>query len=57
VVVTTPAELRKQARKLNAQLVRDTNRQVTIDQLREEFNLSRRDAATLRREILEGDRS
>lgn len=57
VVVTTPAELRKQARKLNAQLVAETGREVTIDRLRSELGLSRRDAVNLRREILEGNRS
>lgn len=57
VVVKTPAELRKQARKLNAQAVADTGRQVTIETLRSELGLSRRDAGTLRREILEGTRS
>ncbi|WP_211265273.1 conjugal transfer protein [Actinacidiphila oryziradicis] len=57
VVVKTPAELRKQARKLNAQTVAETGRQVTIEALRSELGLSRRDAGTLRREILEGGRS
>lgn len=52
VVTLTPAELRRRAAKLNRELVTSTNRPVTIDQLREEFGLSRRDAAELRREVV-----
>ncbi|MFD9398319.1 hypothetical protein ACFWA4_05800 [Streptomyces sp. NPDC060011] len=51
VVTITPAELRKQAVKLNREVVTETNRPVTIDRLRSEFGLSRRDATDLWREI------
>lgn len=54
VVALTPAELRKQARKLNRQAVAETGRPVTIDALRAEMNLSRRDAVELRRAVVEG---
>ncbi|MFE7047095.1 DUF2637 domain-containing protein [Streptomyces californicus] len=56
-VTITPAELRKQARALNREMVRDTGRQVTIDRLREEYGLSRRDATDLRRHIVDSNRS
>lgn len=52
VVTLTPAELRRRATKLNREVVTSTNRPVTIDRLREEFGLSRRDAAELRREVV-----
>ncbi|MBO7938963.1 hypothetical protein JTP77_024005 [Streptomyces sp. S9] len=52
VVTLTPAELRRRASKLNRELVTSTGRPVTIDQLRDEFGLSRRDAAELRREVV-----
>lgn len=52
VVTLTPAELRRKAVKLNRELVTSTNRPVTIDQLRDEFGLSRRDATELRREVV-----
>ncbi|USQ86993.1 hypothetical protein NFX46_26720 [Streptomyces phaeoluteigriseus] len=52
VVTLTPAELRRRAAKLNRELVASTNRPVTIDQLRAEFGLSRRDAADLRRQVV-----
>ncbi|MET9479859.1 hypothetical protein [Streptomyces sp. NPDC006638] len=55
-VTITPAELRRQARKLNRELVTATNKQVTIERLREEFGLSRREATDLRREVV-GSRS
>ncbi|MEV5048915.1 hypothetical protein AB0N20_31050 [Streptomyces griseoincarnatus] len=51
-VTLTPSELRREARKLNRRLVTDTGRPVTIDRLREEFGLSRRDATELRREVV-----
>lgn len=51
-VTLTPADLRRKARALNRQLVTSTNRPVTIDRLREEFGLTRRDAAVLRREVV-----
>jgi hypothetical protein len=52
VVTLTPSELRRRATKLNRELVASTNRQVTIDRLRDEFGLSRREAAELRREVV-----
>ncbi|MBM7091052.1 hypothetical protein JTP67_21410 [Streptomyces sp. S12] len=52
VIALTPSELRRKARSLNRQVVRSTNRPVTIDRLREEFGLSRREAAELRREVV-----
>ncbi|MEU8752042.1 hypothetical protein AB0C88_16265 [Streptomyces chartreusis] len=52
VVTMSPAELRRKARALNRQVVRSTSRPVTIDRLREEFGLSRREAAELRREVV-----
>ncbi|MGI5515319.1 hypothetical protein [Streptomyces sp. CA-106131] len=57
VVTLTPAELRKRALKLNREVVIQTGRPVTIDALRTELGLSRRDATALRREIVEGSRS
>ncbi|WP_435285928.1 hypothetical protein [Streptomyces bacillaris] len=56
-VTLTPSELRKQARALNREMVRDTGRPVTIDRLRDEYGLSRRDATELRRHIVDGSRS
>ncbi|MFI2465953.1 DUF2637 domain-containing protein [Streptomyces globisporus] len=56
-VTLTPSELRKQARALNRELVRDTGRSVTIERLRDEYGLSRRDATELRRNIVDGPRS
>lgn len=52
VIALSPAELRRKARALHRQVVRSTNRPVTIDRLREEFGLSRREAAELRREVV-----
>ncbi|MCX4699544.1 DUF2637 domain-containing protein [Streptomyces sp. NBC_01373] len=52
VVTLTPSELRRRASKLNREVVTSTNRPVTIERLREEFGLSRRDAAELRREVV-----
>lgn len=52
VVALTPSELRRRASKLNRELVASTGRQVTIDRLREEYGLSRREAAELRREVV-----
>lgn len=52
VVALTPSELRRRATKLNRELVTSSGRQVTIDRLREEFNLSRREAAELRRQVV-----
>ncbi|MEU8855731.1 DUF2637 domain-containing protein [Streptomyces sp. NPDC048556] len=56
-VTITPSELRKQARALNRQVVTETGRPVTIEHLRKEYSLSRRDATDLRRDIVEGKRS
>ncbi|MFD9192964.1 GIY-YIG nuclease family protein [Streptomyces phaeochromogenes] len=56
VVTLTPSDLRRMARALNRRVVTATGKPVTIDRLREEFGLSRREATDLRREIL-GDRS
>jgi hypothetical protein len=47
-----PSELRRKARQLHRQVVRSGGRGVTIDQLRDEFGLSRRDATELRREVV-----
>ncbi|WP_445279642.1 hypothetical protein [Streptomyces sp. DSM 118148] len=57
VVTLTPAELRKRAQRLNRKAVTETGRPVTIDRLRSELGLSRRDATELRRDIVEGARS
>ncbi|MEU8528503.1 DUF2637 domain-containing protein [Streptomyces sp. NPDC048629] len=51
-IALTPTELRKKARTLNRQVVRSGGRGVTIDQLRDEFGLSRRDATQLRRDVV-----
>ncbi|MEV6790887.1 DUF2637 domain-containing protein [Streptomyces sp. NPDC051320] len=56
-VTITPSELRKQARKLNREMVATTGKPVTIERLREEYSLSRRDATELRRAIVDGSRS
>ncbi|MFJ2438441.1 DUF2637 domain-containing protein [Streptomyces anulatus] len=56
-VTVTPSELRKQARALNREVARDTGRPVTIERLREEYGLSRRDATELRRHVVDGARS
>jgi hypothetical protein len=52
VVTLTPSELRRRASKLNRELVASTNRPVTIERLREEYGLSRREAAELRRQVV-----
>ncbi|WP_406143732.1 DUF2637 domain-containing protein [Streptomyces anulatus] len=56
-VTITPSELRKQARALNREVVRDTGRPVTIERLRDEYSLSRRDATELRRHVVDSSRS
>ena len=56
-VTLTPSELRKRARALNREVVRETSRPVTIERLRDEYGLSRRDATDLRREIAGSGRS
>jgi len=52
VIALTPSELRRRASRLNRELVASTNRPVTIERLREEYGLSRREAAELRREVV-----
>ncbi|MGW0933641.1 DUF2637 domain-containing protein [Streptomyces sp. NPDC002666] len=56
-VTITPTELRRQARKLNRELVTTTNKPVTIERLRDEYGLSRREATELRRDIVGSGRS
>lgn len=56
-VTITPSELRKQARALNRQVVTETGRPVTIERLRDEYGLSRRDATELRRHVVDSSRS
>lgn len=51
-----PAGLRRAARRLHRKAVARTGRPITIDELRTKFGLSRRDAITLRREIVEETR-
>ncbi|WP_243740914.1 conjugal transfer protein [Streptomyces sp. 8K308] len=48
----TPGQLRQAARRLNRQHIKDTGRPVTIDALRTELGLTRRDATALRREVV-----
>ena len=52
VVTRTPADLRRDARRLHRQVVTSGGRGVTIEQLRAEFGISRREAADLRREVV-----
>jgi hypothetical protein len=52
VITLTPSELLRRARKLNRELVTSTNRPVTIERLREEYGLTRREAAELRRQVV-----
>lgn len=56
-IVRTPSELRREARRLNREAVRSTNRPVTIKTLQDELGLSRREATDLRRDIVGGERS
>ncbi|OEV03812.1 hypothetical protein AN219_37680 [Streptomyces nanshensis] len=56
-VTLTPADLRREARKLDRQAVKSTSRRVTIKTLKDTLGLSRRDATELRREVVEGARS
>ncbi|MFE0273780.1 DUF2637 domain-containing protein [Streptomyces sp. NPDC058992] len=51
-ITITPSDLRRKARAMHRQVVRDGGRGVTIDQLRESFGLSRREATELRREVV-----
>jgi len=52
VVTLTPADLRRDARRMHRQAVTAGSRGVTIDQLRTAFDLSRREAANLRRQVV-----
>ncbi|MEH0584477.1 hypothetical protein QA942_10340 [Streptomyces sp. B21-106] len=52
VIALTPSELRRKASRLNRELVTSTGRPVTIERLREEYGLSRREATELRREVV-----
>ncbi|MEU3033515.1 hypothetical protein [Streptomyces griseoaurantiacus] len=52
-VARTPSELRREARRLNREAVRSTNRPVTIRALQDELRLSRREATELRREVVD----
>ncbi|WP_443057562.1 DUF2637 domain-containing protein [Streptomyces sp. IBSBF 2806] len=52
VIALTPSELRRRASRLNRELVTSTGRPVTIERLREEYGLSRREATELRREVV-----
>jgi hypothetical protein len=51
-VIITPADLRRQAARFNKEMVSQTGRAVTIDQLRRALGLSRREATKLRREVV-----
>ncbi|SDN81273.1 DUF2637 domain-containing protein [Streptomyces wuyuanensis] len=51
-ITITPADLRRKARTLHRQVVSSGGRGVTIDQLRDTFGLSRREATELRREVV-----
>lgn len=60
VVAYSPSELRRKAAALHRQVVTSGGRGVTVERLRGEFGLSRRDAAELRRLVVTpdgGDRS
>ncbi|MER5467191.1 hypothetical protein [Streptomyces sp. NPDC002685] len=52
VIALTPGELLKRAQRLNRDRSLVTGRHVTIAQLQDEFNLSRRDATELRRQVV-----
>lgn len=56
-IVRTPSELRREARRLNREAVRSTNRPVTIKTLQDELGLSRREATDLRRDVVGSERS
>ncbi|MFE3659088.1 DUF2637 domain-containing protein [Streptomyces sp. NPDC059165] len=51
-ITLTPSDLRRKARAMHRQVVKSGGRGVTIDQLRESFGLSRREATDLRREVV-----
>lgn len=52
VIALTPAELRRRASRMHKEAVTSGRRGVTIDELREAFGLSRRDATELRRQVV-----
>ncbi|MFE7803331.1 DUF2637 domain-containing protein [Streptomyces sp. NPDC057430] len=52
VVTLTPADLRREARRIHRKVVADGGRGVTIDQLKDQLGISRREAAELRREVV-----
>lgn len=52
VVTRTPADLRREAKRLHRQAVTSGGRGVTIAQLQDELGLSRRDATQLRRDVV-----
>ncbi|WP_416983528.1 hypothetical protein [Streptomyces sp. T028] len=52
VIALTPGELLKRAHKLNRDRLNSGQRPVTIEQLRDEFGISRRDATDLRRLVV-----
>ncbi|MFE3495284.1 DUF2637 domain-containing protein [Streptomyces sp. NPDC059175] len=54
-ITLTPSDLRRKARAMHRQVVKSGGRGVTIDQLRESFGLSRREATDLRREVVMAD--
>ena len=56
-IILTPSDLRREARRLNREAVRSTNRPVTIKTLQDELGLSRREATDLRRDVVGGERS
>ncbi|MGW2896823.1 hypothetical protein ACWDAO_19955 [Streptomyces sp. NPDC001212] len=56
-IIRTPSDLRREARRINREAVRSTNRPVTIKTLQDELSLSRREATDLRRDIVGGERS
>ena len=52
VIALTPSELLKRAQRLDRDRSSSTGRRVTIAQLQDEFNLSRREATELRRQVV-----
>ncbi|QJS13197.1 hypothetical protein HKX69_29925 [Streptomyces argyrophyllae] len=56
-IIRTPSELRREARRLNREAVRSSNRPVTIKTLQDVLGLSRREATDLRRDVVGGERS
>ncbi|AEY90769.1 membrane protein [Streptomyces hygroscopicus subsp. jinggangensis 5008] len=56
-IIRTPSDLRREARRLNREAVKSSNRPVTIKTLQDVLGLSRREATDLRREVVGGERS